>query len=163
MSQVTIFFGVAPAVAPLIGGWLFVHADWHAIFWLLAVLGARCGWQLALAAGVAAWSAGASPSGGHLLRGYWQIGRKPALLALVLASGVPFNGMFLYVLAAPAFLGEHLRLAPTQFFWFFVLSIGGIMGGAWLWAAGRAHQAAAKHQIRHGFVIMAAVSWSTWR
>ena len=25
---------------------------------------------------------------------------------LALASGVPFNGMFLYVLAAPAFLGE---------------------------------------------------------
>jgi MFS family permease len=29
MSQVTIYFGVAPAVAPMVGGWLFVHADWH--------------------------------------------------------------------------------------------------------------------------------------
>jgi DHA1 family bicyclomycin/chloramphenicol resistance-like MFS transporter len=36
MSQVTIYFGVAPAVAPMVGGWLFVHADWHAIFWFLA-------------------------------------------------------------------------------------------------------------------------------
>src|SRR5688572_6705142 len=27
MSQVTIYFGVAPAIAPIIGGWLFVHAD----------------------------------------------------------------------------------------------------------------------------------------
>ena len=26
MSQVTIYFGVAPAIAPIIGGWLFVHA-----------------------------------------------------------------------------------------------------------------------------------------
>ncbi len=25
MSQVTIYFGIAPAVAPIIGGWLFVH------------------------------------------------------------------------------------------------------------------------------------------
>ncbi|MDP1532068.1 MAG: MFS transporter, partial [Rubrivivax sp.] len=35
MSQVTIYFGIAPAVAPLVGGFLFVHADWHSIFWLL--------------------------------------------------------------------------------------------------------------------------------
>ena len=35
MSQVTIYFGVAPAIAPIIGGFLFVHAGWHAIFWLL--------------------------------------------------------------------------------------------------------------------------------
>jgi hypothetical protein len=41
-------------------------------------------------------------------------------VALVFASGVPFNGMFLYVLSAPVWLGEHLRLAPEQFFWFFM-------------------------------------------
>jgi DHA1 family bicyclomycin/chloramphenicol resistance-like MFS transporter len=39
MSQVTIYFGVAPAIAPIVGGFLFVHADWHAIFWFLAVIG----------------------------------------------------------------------------------------------------------------------------
>jgi DHA1 family bicyclomycin/chloramphenicol resistance-like MFS transporter len=70
---------------------------------------------------------------------------------------VPFNGMFLYVLAAPAFLGEHLALAPTQFFWFFILTIGGIMAGAW--ASGRmAGKVAPKRQIRDGFVIMLATS-----
>ena len=40
MSQVTIYFGVAPAVAPMIGGFLFVHAGWHSIFWLLTGVGA---------------------------------------------------------------------------------------------------------------------------
>src|SRR5690606_11127885 len=39
MSQVTIYFGVAPAIAPIVGGWLFVHADWHSIFWFLALVG----------------------------------------------------------------------------------------------------------------------------
>ena len=39
MSQVTIYFGVAPAVAPMIGGFLFVHAGWHSIFWLLTGVG----------------------------------------------------------------------------------------------------------------------------
>ena len=86
----------------------------------------------------------------HLMRGYWQLGSSPRFLLLALASGVPFNGMFLYVLSAPAFLGDHLSLQPTQFFWFFMLTISGIMSGA---CAERAAggQDRAKQQIRHGF------------
>jgi DHA1 family bicyclomycin/chloramphenicol resistance-like MFS transporter len=83
--------------------------------------------------------------------------RNPRFVALVFASGVPFNGMFLYVLSAPVWLGEHLHLAPQHFFWFFVLSIGGIMGGAWL--SGRlAGRIKPRHQIRHGFLIMLVTS-----
>jgi len=89
----------------------------------------------------------------HLLRGYWDLCSDPRFLLLALASGVPFNGMFLYVLSAPAFLGDHLGLAPTQFFWFFILTIGGIMSGAR--SSGQmAGKVAPKHQIRHGFLIM---------
>jgi MFS transporter, DHA1 family, multidrug resistance protein len=65
--------------------------------------------------------------------------------------------MFLYVLSAPAFLGEHLGLAPTQYFWFFLLTIGGIMGGAWF--SGRyAGRISPRRQIRYGFTIMLVVS-----
>ena len=39
MSQVTIYFGVAPAVAPMVGGFLLVHAGWHSIFWFLTGVG----------------------------------------------------------------------------------------------------------------------------
>eukprot|EP01041_Mallomonas_annulata_P019107 gene19107-38314_t len=61
------------------------------------------------------------------------------------------------VLATPVFLGEHLQFAPTQFFWFFVLTISGIMGGAWL--SGRlAGRIPPKRQIRHGFLIMCTVA-----
>ncbi len=158
MSQVTIYFGIAPAVAPMVGGFLFVHADWHVIFWFLAAIGA--------ALFVANWRwlpetldppARQPFEAGHLLRGYWQMVKSPRFMALVLASGVPFNGMFLYVLSAPVFLGEHLKLGPTEFFWFFCLTIGGIMLGAFL--SGRlAGRIKPRHQIRHGFVIMLLVS-----
>ena len=78
-------------------------------------------------------------------------------MLLALASGIPFNGMFLYVLSAPAFLGELLALAPKQFFWFFVLTISGIMGGAWV--SGRmAGKLAPKQQIRYGFLIMLSIA-----
>ncbi|WP_096666461.1 multidrug effflux MFS transporter [Polaromonas sp. AET17H-212] len=158
MSQVTIYFGVAPAIAPIIGGWLFVHLNWHAIFWFLTGIG------------VLLWTANykllpetlhitqRQPFNvKHLMRGYWQLGSSARFFLLALASGVPFNGMFLYVLAAPEFLGSHLDLAPTEFFWFFVLTIAGIMAGAWL--SGRlAGKIAPKQQIRHGFVIMLVIA-----
>ena len=89
------------------------------------------------------------------MRGYWQLARNPRFLALVLASGMPFNGMFLYVLSAPVFLGEHLQLAPDA-----VLLVlhahhrrhhGRRLG---VGAAGRAHQAAAPDPPRLASIML---------
>ncbi len=158
MAQVTIFFGVAPAIAPMVGGLLIAHTDWHAIFWLLVAIGAALWWVNWRWLPETLDPAQRQPIHvAHLLRGYWQLGSSARFVALAFASGIPFNGMFLYVLSAPVFLGEHLGLAPTQFFWFFVLNIAGIMAGSWL--SGRlAGRIAPKRQIRWGFVVMAAIS-----
>jgi DHA1 family bicyclomycin/chloramphenicol resistance-like MFS transporter len=76
---------------------------------------------------------------------------------LALSSGIPFNGMFLYVLAAPTFLGEHLGLQPTQYFWFFLLSMTGLTAGAWL--SGRlAGRIQPRQQIRWGYAVMGGIS-----
>jgi DHA1 family bicyclomycin/chloramphenicol resistance-like MFS transporter len=158
MSQVTIFFGVAPAVAPLVGGWVFVFLGWPSVFWFLALVGAvLCAvmWrQLPESLHV---SQRQPLHVSHLLSGYWKLGASARFLALALASSLPFNGMFLYVLSAPVWLGELLQLAPTDFFWFFMLSVGGIMSGAWLSGrlAGGIRPAA---QIRLGFLIMLGIS-----
>ena len=158
MSQVTIYFGVAPAVAPMVGGFLFIHADWHAIFWFLTAVGAIlwvANWKLLPETlHVTQQQPFNVP---HLLRGYWQLTSNPRFFMLALASGIPFNGMFLYVLSAPVFLGELLHLGPGQFFWFFTLTIAGIMAGSFL--SGRlAGRIKPHHQIRHGFVIMLLIS-----
>jgi DHA1 family bicyclomycin/chloramphenicol resistance-like MFS transporter len=158
MSQVTIWFGIAPAVAPLIGGWLLVGIDWHAIFWFMAALGA-----LLLAVMWRTLPESLHPDQrqslhpAHLLRGYWQLGASPRFLALALSSGLPFNGMFLYVLASPAWLGTHLGLAPTQFYWFFCISVGGIMLGAA--ASGRlAGRIGRARQVTLGWAVMVAAT-----
>ncbi|MDP1620318.1 MAG: multidrug effflux MFS transporter, partial [bacterium] len=39
MSQVTMIFGISPAIAPVIGGWLQIGFGWHAVFVFMAVLG----------------------------------------------------------------------------------------------------------------------------
>ena len=158
MSQITIYFGVAPAIAPIIGGWLFVHLGWHSVFWFLSGVGAVL-WlaNYKLLPETLHVSHRQPLKFSNLMQGYWQLGLDPRFLLLALASGIPFNGMFLYVLSAPAFLGELLALAPQQFFWFFVLTISGIMGGAWV--SGRmAGKLAPKQQIRYGFLIMLVIA-----
>lgn len=158
MSQVTIFFGVAPAIAPMIGAQLYVLAGWQSVFWFLAAIGVLLwvgNWKLLPETLHASARQPFNPR--NLMRGYAELLGHRRFLLLALASGVPFNGMFLYVLSAPAFLGNVLNMAPTQYFWFFCCSIAGIMGGAW--ASGRlAGRIAPRRQIRHGFVIMGAVS-----
>ncbi|MES2583012.1 MAG: multidrug effflux MFS transporter [Pseudomonadota bacterium] len=158
MSQVTIFFGVAPAIAPMVGGWMLAHVNWAGIFWFLT------------AVGVVLWVAiyRALPETLHvtqrqdfhprnLMAGYWQLGSDPRFFLLALASGIPFNGMFLYILSAPVFLGEHLQLAPQEFYWCFLITIGGIMGGAMV--SGRvAGKIPPTRQIRIGFSIMLVIA-----
>lgn len=158
MSQVTIYFGVAPAVAPIVGGLLLVHFGWHSVFVFLTFVGVllwAVSWRLLPetlhATQVQPFHAA------HLLKGYWEMFSSPRFLALALASGVPFNGMFLYILSAPVFLGDLLHLPPTHFFWLFMFTIGGIMGGAYL--SGRmAGRMPRQRQIRIGFTIMFSIA-----
>lgn len=158
MSQITLFFGLAPAVAPLIGGWLFVQFNWQTVFWLLFAIGG------CLFVGNYKFLPETLNAGDrqplnvkNLMNGYWTLGSDPRFALLALASGIPFNGMFLYIMSAPVFLGVHLGLEPQQFFWLFVLTISGIMVGAWF--SGRlAGKMTPNRQIRLGFVVMLTIS-----
>jgi len=158
MSQVTIYFGVAPAVAPIVGGLLLVHFGWHSIFIFLTFVGVllwTLSWRLLPETLHATQVQPFHPA--HLLKGYWEMFSSPRFLALALASGVPFNGMFLYILSAPVFLGDLLHLEPTHFFFLFLSTIGGIMCGAYL-SGKLAGRMAPARQIRIGFTIMFTIA-----
>ncbi len=158
MSQITIYFGIAPAIAPMIGGAFIAYANWQSIFWLLTAIGAALwvyNWRLLPESLPPAKRQPFDLK--NLMRGYWQLCTSPRFLLLAMASGVPFNGMFIYILSAPTFLGTHMHMQPTQFFWFFLCTIGGIMAGAWV--SGRlAGKIPPKRQVRHGFLIMFVTS-----
>lgn len=158
LSQITLWFGLAPALAPLVGGLLLGAAGWHAIFWLLVAFGSALwlvNWRLLPETLDPQRVQPFRPL--PLLRGYAQMVSSARFLALVVASGIPFNGMFLYVLSAPVFLGRHLQLAPTQFWWFFMCTVSGVMGGAWV--SGRlAGRVTPRAQVRWGYRLMMGVS-----
>jgi DHA1 family bicyclomycin/chloramphenicol resistance-like MFS transporter len=102
MALVTMIFGLAPAVAPVIGGWLLRSYSWHAIFVFLACyaacLFAVCWFRLPETHPPAARHPFALVP---LASRYLQLGRSGRLLLLSLATGLNWAGGFLYVAAAP--------------------------------------------------------------
>jgi DHA1 family bicyclomycin/chloramphenicol resistance-like MFS transporter len=154
MAMVTMWFGIAPAVAPIIGGFLFSHYGWHSIFWFVAVF------TLALIVmSVFAFhetlpvekrqSFRLQP----LLAGYREVGVNIPFLLLSFAAGFNFNGFFLYILSAPVFLPQHLHLGPTEYAWLFVPGIGGIMTGAFISGRVAGKWSPAK-TVRVGYTVM---------
>ncbi|KRG69828.1 multidrug effflux MFS transporter [Pseudoxanthomonas dokdonensis] len=158
MSQVSMIFGIAPAIAPIIGGWILGWSAWPVIFWFLA------GFSLLLLVSVSIWlpethAAGArsQPSPRQLLRDYWGIARNPRFLRLAAAGSLSFGGIFLYIASAPAFVMDLLHLNEQQFAWLFLPTIGGMTLGAFLSgrAAGRISGTAL---TRIGFACMGAAA-----
>lgn len=160
MSMVTLFFGLAPAIAPVIGGWLFVGLGWRSIFWFLAAVGlllVAVGWRFLPE--TLAHGARHSLHPRVLLRGYEEVGINVRFLMLSLAVGFNFNAFFLYIVSAPVFLGEHLGLGPRQYAWLFIPAIAGIMTGSQL--SGRAAGRITPRRTvarAYGFMAAAAVA-----
>ncbi|QIY78825.1 multidrug effflux MFS transporter [Chromobacterium violaceum] len=133
MSQVTMLFSLSPAVAPVVGGWLFGAFGWHSIFAFMALIGfalfALCWFGLPETHPKAARQP-LHPR--PLLASYWRVGRTVNFQLLTAAVSFNFAGFFLYVPSAPVFLMQHLRLGPTEFLWLFGPAVSGIMFGAYL-------------------------------
>ena len=133
MSHVSMIFGIAPAVAPVIGGWLLGWERWPGIFWFLAAF------SVLLVALV--WGGLPETHPPHarlplrarsLARGYLHILRSPRFLRLSAAGGLNFAALFLYIASAPAFVMDLLGLGERDFGWFFMPMIAGMMVGAFV-------------------------------
>lgn len=167
MSQVSMIFGVAPAVAPIVGAWLLGWARWPGIFWFLALF------ALAMIA-VVLWRLPEThaPAARQPLRVAPMIGGYAAMLhdarfvRLALAGSFNFAALFLYIASAPALVIEHLKLGQNGFAWFFVPMIGGMMIGAFM--SGRmAGKVGGMAQVRIGFAccglaVLANLAYHAW-
>ncbi|HEY9191350.1 MAG TPA: multidrug effflux MFS transporter [Methyloversatilis sp.] len=133
MSTIQMLFALAPAAAPVIGGWVFGAFGWRAIFWFLAGYSALL-WLICLMR-LPETLDPAHRRSLHpvkLARDYAHMYAHPALLALVIAVSMNFAGFFLYVLSAPVFLMEHLGVSPQGFAWLFGPTVAGMMTGSWI-------------------------------
>ncbi|MFZ2267692.1 MAG: multidrug effflux MFS transporter [Azonexus sp.] len=154
MSQITMMFALAPAIAPVIGGWLQTFFGWRSVFAFLvvatAVLGLAC-WKLLPETLPPERRQSLQPA--YLGRTYWKVMTSPRFLFACAALSLNFLGFFIYVLSAPVFLMTHLGVPETGFLWLFGPAMSGLMGGAWL--SGRlAGKRSLEKTIALGYLLM---------
>jgi DHA1 family bicyclomycin/chloramphenicol resistance-like MFS transporter len=131
LSLVTMIFSIAPAIAPILGGWIVKLRDWRSIFLFLFFYTVLLAWYCYKRLPETLPPEKRQPfSPRSLATSYKQVFSSP--LFQLKAGVVAFNfaGLFLYVAAAPVFLTEHLGLGPDQFAWQFVPTVAGIFLGA---------------------------------
>ena len=133
MSRIAVMFAIAPAIAPIIGGYLQVWFGWRAIFLFLMGSGALvwlASYKYLPETLPIAQRQPLTPL--PLLRSYAEVLSYLPFVMLSLALAACFGGMFLYVLSAPAFLMNLLHLREDQFYWLFLPSTMGMMLGSWI-------------------------------
>ncbi|QYF92914.1 multidrug effflux MFS transporter [Massilia sp. PAMC28688] len=154
MSHIMMVFGLAPAIAPILGGWLHVTFGWRATFVFLAVFGA-----LLMLVVIKALPESLPREQRHafhglaIARNYLKVLKKPQFLLMSCAVGLAFGGLSLYIGSAANFIMVILHLPETAFGWLFIPMIGGMTIGS-AWGGRAAARMAPRSMMWLGFAIM---------
>ncbi|MEY4654010.1 MAG: hypothetical protein RI884_2591 [Pseudomonadota bacterium] len=117
MTRLMALLVLGPILAPALGGWLLVTLGWRGLFGVMGLM------ALALVAATAyrlpetlATSARQALYLQDFVHSYRKAFSGWRFIMLSLAFSAGFNGVFLYVLAAPVYLGVHLGLDPAAYY-----------------------------------------------
>ena len=154
MSRVMMLFALAPAVAPVIGGWLEDALGWQSVFDFLALYS---GLMLVM---ILLWVPETLPTSMrqsfhpiHVARVYGRTLLHRRFQSLVFMVASYFGGMFLYIAGAPTIIFDFLKLDVHEFGVLFVPLVVGIIFGAWL--SGRlAHRWHAERTVTLALTLM---------
>ena len=133
MAQISMIFAVAPAAAPIFGGWLLGIAHWRMIFWSLTVMALVLAVATTVALPETHPPAARSPLRvGALVHAVVDSARDRKVQRLVGVASFNFASLFTYISAAPAIVVSHLGLGAQDFGWLFVPIVVAMMSGSWL-------------------------------
>lgn len=130
-AQLMAIMGVAPILAPLLGGQLLVYASWHAIFWVLTVFGV-----LNLIA-VLAYLKESLPverqrslHPAAVLSTYARLLSDRYFMGHALSSSLTFSGMFAYITASPFVFIEYYGVSAQHYGWIFGMNAIAFIGSS---------------------------------
>ncbi|GAB3454287.1 alcaligin export MFS transporter Bcr [Massilia terrae] len=159
MSHIMMVFGLAPAIAPILGGALDVHFGWRSTFVFLSVFGAL---MIVLCLKMLPESLPAEKRHAFhpvvIARNYLMVLKHTRFLLLSLSVGLAFGGLSLYIGAAANFVMEILHLPETAFAWLFIPLIGGsVIGSAWSGKRSGTYAPATMKWVGYGCMALACV------
>ncbi len=154
MSQVMMLFAIAPAIAPVIGGWLHDLFGWHSIFYFLALY--TCMVFLLVLFHIPETLEPAHRQSFHpvnVARVYGKTLTHHRFLSLTFIVACYFGGLFLYIAGAPTVIFDFLKLDSSDFAYMFVPMVGGLIFGSWL-SSRLAHRWPMERTIKLALILM---------
>lgn len=125
MSRLMLVMGVAPILAPTLGGLVLGVAPWHAIFWLTGAYGAVCCalvWRLLPDTLAPERRIGLGPA--SLARRYAGVLRDRVFLSYALMGGCGMFGMFAYIGGSSPVFIQRFAFSPAAYGMLFGCSAG---------------------------------------
>jgi len=128
MSQLMLVMGVAPILAPSLGGVVLGLWGWQAIFWVCAGFGAIC-------LGSIAWllpetlppQARVKLSAGAQISRYVQVLGERGFITNTMMGGMAMFGMFAYLAGSPPVFIQYFHLPPSSYGMLFGLCASGFI------------------------------------
>jgi MFS transporter, DHA1 family, multidrug resistance protein len=128
LSLINLVFGVAPILAPLVGGLVLSVGGWRAIFWVLTGFGAAVGLSVLLGLKESRSAATADLAGGETpFASYRLLLRNPRLLGYMLAGAFNSACLFAYIAASPDLVIGTYGVDAQHFGWIFGFNAVGLI------------------------------------
>jgi DHA1 family bicyclomycin/chloramphenicol resistance-like MFS transporter len=130
LSLMMLIMGLAPILAPLLGGALLTIGGWRALFGVMTAFG--------LAVGLAAFlrlkesrseETAVQARSEHPVRAYVALLSQRRLIGYSLAGALNGATLFTYIASSPELLIQTYKIPPSAFGWVFGLNAVGIIGG----------------------------------
>lgn len=125
MSTIMIITMVAPLVAPIVGGYVAKWFHWHAIFYILMIMGIICTCLVAIQVPETLIKENRMPlSFKKVLQNFAALISHKATLGYVIAGGFSFAGMFCFLTSGSLVYIGLFGVSSEHFGYFFMLNVG---------------------------------------
>jgi DHA1 family bicyclomycin/chloramphenicol resistance-like MFS transporter len=165
-AYMMLVLGVAPLIAPFLGGYFLIWASWRAIFWFQFAVGGIVSVVVIIRLPETHGGAHRAMHPFKILRDYGYILGDRGFIAYALAGAVSNASLYAYLTGSAHVFIDIFHVAPQNFGWFFGANAVGLIGTAQI-AARLAHGRLPESvllcaQIAHVFAgaILIAVSLS---
>jgi MFS transporter, DHA1 family, multidrug resistance protein len=131
LSMLILVMGLAPILAPFVGGQLLVRFGWRSVFWFHAGYGALfCTAVTFLLAESLPPERRRRDSVRQVLAGYASLARDRTYMAYVFTGGLYMAGLFAYIAASPYVFIELFHVPPERYGLFFGANAIGLISAS---------------------------------
>jgi DHA1 family bicyclomycin/chloramphenicol resistance-like MFS transporter len=130
LAMLTLVMGIAPIVAPLVGGWILLVAGWRAIFAALAALGLGTLVLMIVSLPETATTRSQRIDLGMIRANLREIMRDRSFVAFTLAGAFAQAGMFAYISGSPFVFIELFHVSPQAYGWIFGANAFGLIAAS---------------------------------